>query len=97
VKTSINVNQVIPFRVLKGVGGRQELRATFNQPSQPGVSPGTFTIQNVTLSVKGSSSSHGSFITNPPACAGSWSYALKIVNYFGQPSITAHDRVKCRA
>jgi hypothetical protein len=94
VKTSIGVNSAIAFRVLKGAGGRVELRATFPKPSQPGVSPGSFTIQTVLLSVFGSGKR--SYITDPAVCPGSWPFSLRVVNYFDQPSITARDQVKCR-
>lgn len=93
VKTSIGVTQAVPFRVMKGTGGRMELQARFTKPAQPGVSPGSFTIQTIDLSV--SHTGRASFITDPPACSGSWPFALTVVNYFGQPSITAHDRVRC--
>ncbi len=36
-------------------------------------------------------------ITNPRRCNGSWPFALTVTNWFGQPSITAHDQVKCHA
>jgi hypothetical protein len=95
VKTSIGVNQAFPFRVLKAAGHRVELQARLKKPKQRGVTPGTFTIQTVVLSVTGSG--RRSFITDPPSCASSWRFSLKVVNYFNQPPITAHDRVKCRA
>lgn len=93
VKTSIGVTQAVPFRVLHLGGHRIALRATFKKPATPGVSPGSFTIQTVSLSITG----HGrkSFIADPPSCTGSWPFALTVINYFSQPSITAHDRVKC--
>lgn len=90
---SSGVNQAIPFRVLKGAGGRAELQATFAKPSQPGVSPDSITIETVVLSLSGSGKR--SFITNPAMCSRSWLFTVTIVNYFGQPSITAQDRVKC--
>lgn len=94
VKPSLGVNQAIAFRVLKSVGGHEALRATFTKPTHPGVTPGSFTIQTVTLSTRGSGKA--SYITNPLACSGSWQFALKIVNYFNQPPVTAHDGVKCQ-
>ena len=95
VKTSIGVNEANPFRILTGKGGRVELQARLPKPKAPGVTPGSFTIQTITLSV----SHFGAkpFITNPPSCPGSWPFSLRVVNYFHQPSITAHDRVKCSA
>lgn len=94
VKTSIGVNQVFPFRVIRGAGRPVELQASLTKPAQPGVSPGSFTIQSVDLSIAGSGKR--SLITNPKSCSGSWPFALRVVNYFGQPGITAHDQVKCR-
>jgi hypothetical protein len=94
VKTSIGVNTALPFRVLKGPGGRVKLRATLTKPSQSGLSPGSFTIQTVVLSVSGSGK--GSYLTNPRVCSGGWPFSLTLVNYFHQPSIAANDQVKCR-
>jgi hypothetical protein len=95
VKTSLGITQAVPFRVLKRHGGHVELRAQLQQPSTPGVSPGSFTIQSVALSI--SYSGRKSYITDPPTCRGAWPFSLTITNYFGQPSITAHDSVKCRS
>jgi hypothetical protein len=92
-KTSIGVNAGYPFRVLKGRGGRVALRTKLPKPKTPGVSPGSFTIQTVTLSI--SHFGRRPFITNPPSCHRSWPFSLTVVNWFNQPSITAHDRVKC--
>lgn len=94
VKTSIGLKVATPFRVLKGPGGRVELRATFPKPSQPGILPGFATLQTLTLSVSGSG--RRSFITNPAVCSGSWPFSLTVTNYFHQPSITARHRVNCR-
>lgn len=94
VKPSIGPNVAVPFRVLKGPGGRGELRATFTKPSQPGILPGSVTLQTVTLSVSGSGK--GSYITNPAVCQGAWAYSVTVANYFGQPSVTARDQVTCR-
>ena len=93
-KTSIGVNAGYPFRILNGRRGQVELQTRLQKPKVPGVSPGSFTIQSVTLSI--SHSGRKSFITNPPSCSGGWPFSLKVVNYFNQPSITAHDRVSCR-
>jgi hypothetical protein len=92
-KTSFGVTAAYPFRILKGRGGRMELRTQLKKPKTPGVTPGSFTIQTLTLSI--SHFGKRSFITNPPSCHGSWPYSLTIVNWFNQPSITAHDRVRC--
>ena len=94
IKTSIGITVTVPFRVLTGPRGRTELRAKFTKPKQPGVSPGSFTIEQAILSLTGSG--RGSYITNPPTCMGNWPFSLTIVNYFNQPPITAHDRVSCR-
>jgi hypothetical protein len=94
VKTSLGVNQAIPFRVIMR-GRREKLRATFTKPSRPGVTPGSFTVQTVTLSTRGSGKR--SFITNPATCTRSWQFALNVVNYFNQPPITATDSVRCQS
>jgi hypothetical protein len=94
VKSSIGVNTALPFRVLRGAGGRVELHATLTKPSQAGVSPGSFTRQTVVLSV--SRSGKGSFITDPALCSGTWPFSLTVGDYFNQPSITARDLVTCR-
>jgi hypothetical protein len=94
VKTSIGLKVAVPFRVLRGPGGRVELRATFAKPSHPGISPGSVTIQTATLVVSGSGKR--SYITNPAVCSGSWPFTLTVTNYFHQPSITARHRVNCQ-
>jgi hypothetical protein len=95
VKTSLGVSAGYPFRVLKGKGGQVELQVKLQKPKTPGVSPGSFTIQTVDLSI--SHSGRKPFIVDPPSCRGSWPFTLKVSNYFNQPPITAHDRVKCRS
>ena len=95
VKTSIAGNQAFAFRVMRGAAGREELQGRFTKPSRPGVTPGSFTIQTIDLSVSGSG--NGSFITNPTVCSGAWRFALAVVNYFNQPPITAYDKVNCQS
>jgi len=41
------------------------------------------------------SSAKKPYITNPSTCHKSWLFTLTTTNYFGQPSVTAHDAVKC--
>lgn len=94
VKTSIGLKIAVPFRVLKGPGGRVELRTTLPKPSHPGLAPGFGTLQTVTLAVSGSGKR--SYITNPAVCSGSWPFSLTVTNYFHQPSITARHRVDCQ-
>ena len=94
-KTSVGVNAGYPFRIIKGRGGRMELQTKLEKRKAPGVSPGSFTIQSVTLTM--SHTGKRPFITNPPTCPGGWRFSLTVVNYFKQPPITAHDRAKCRS
>ena len=93
IKTSIGLNATDFFHQSKK-GGHEVLTGTASPPSQPGIQPLNFTIQKLRLTL--SRSSHKKpYITNPPACHGSWPFSLTITNYFGQPSVTAHDAVKC--
>ncbi len=93
VKSSIGINANNFFHVVKGGPGVLKLIGTSTQPAQAGVLPGSFTLQTLDLSVSGSAKKP--FVSNPPTCSGSWPFSLTVTNYFGQPSVTAQDRVKC--
>jgi hypothetical protein len=82
------------FHLVKNKDGSEKLVGVSTKPSKPGVAPGSFTIQYLKLSLFRSSQKKPYF-TNPPTCHGSWPFSLTTTNYFGQPSITAHDSVRC--
>lgn len=88
VTTSIHVDATDYFHVVKK-GGSVELIANGTKPSKPGVAPGSFTIQTIDLSTFNAGK-------NPPTCHGSWRFSLTTTNFFGQPSVTAPDSVKCK-
>ncbi|MBV9310549.1 MAG: hypothetical protein JOZ73_06950 [Solirubrobacterales bacterium] len=94
ISTSIGVKTNLPFRVEKS-NGRVKLVATMAKPSKPGYQPGNYTIQDVKLSAHGKSKKP--FFTNPAKCTKKgWVFTFTITNYFGQKSITAKDRQRCR-
>jgi hypothetical protein len=94
VKTSIGVNTTLAFHLVKTRSGVYKLVANETKPAKPGISPGTFTLQTLNLTLTGAG--HKPYLTNPRTCTGSWTYSLTITNHFRQPSITAKDRVNCR-
>ena len=93
VVTSIGIDTTFPFHVVKGPGGATELIGVDTKPAKPGVQPGSFTIRTIDLTVSGSG--HANYLSDPGSCAGSWPFALTVKNFFGQPSVTAKDTVKC--
>ena len=92
-KTSIGVNESIYLHVVKGSAGSTELVYVVAKPSKPGVAPGTFTLQRLDLTLSGWGQKP--YLTNPPTCSHSWPFSLTVTNYFGQPSVTSHYKVKC--
>ena len=92
VKTTLGVNAVTYFHIVK-VRGVTKLIAKMTKPAQPGIVPGDVTLEKLDLVIPGSA--QRPIVSAPKACSGSWGFALTINNWFGQPSITARDRVKC--
>lgn len=92
--TSLGLNTTEFFHIVKS-GGSYKLISNMSKPASPGITPGTFSLQTVDLTLK--SSANKPFFTNPGTCTGSWGFFLKITNFFGQPSITAQDTVNCRS
>lgn len=95
-RTSIGANATLAFRVSRLRGGRVKLSTQQPKPSHPGLAPGDFSLQKVDITITGSRGERRPFVTNPPTCAGGWPFTMTISNYFGQPSVTAADRVRCR-
>ena len=93
VKTAIGANTTDYFHVVKAANGRRQLVARFVQPAQPGVTPGSFTLEKLDLTL--TSSTMKPYLSNPGTCSGSWPFSITVTNWFGQPSITAYDQVKC--
>jgi hypothetical protein len=93
IKTSVGFDTTEVLHLVKKDGG-EILTGTSTPPTKPGTQPGSFTIQKLKLRVSGSSAKKA-YITNPPTCHKSWLFTLTTTNYFGQPSVTAHDAVKC--
>lgn len=95
-RTSVGVSGVLTFYIVKTPGGGTKLVAQLPKPAKPGVTPGSYTIQTTNLSISGGSASKP-YLTDPPSCRGSWLFSFRNDNWFNQPSVTAHDRVMCRA
>ena len=93
IVTSIGVNSVEFFHVVKAAGGQVQLIARGAKPAMPGVAPGSLTLQSLDLTI--ASSSKKPYLSNPSTCPGSWPFSLAVTNWFGQPSITARDQVSC--
>jgi len=93
-QTSIHVNATLVFYISKSSSGGTTLIETMPKPKKPGVTPGSFTIQHVALSVSGGTAKKP-YLSNVTSCPGSWPFAFTIQNWFNKPSITAHDKVKC--
>ncbi len=94
VATSLGLNETLPFHVVTAPGGATELLTTVTKPAKPGVQPGSFTIRTIDLRVSGSG--RANYLSDPRSCRGSWPFALTVKNFFGKPSVTAKDTVKCR-
>lgn len=92
IKTSIGVTTTDIFHVVKTPSG-EKLIANSSKPSTPGITPGTFTLRRLDLTISGTGKHP--YITAPATCTGHWSFALTIRNWFGQPSVTARDRAAC--
>lgn len=93
IKTSIGVNNSNYFHIVKLADGRTRLTGTATKPAKPGVTPGSYTLQKLDLTLSGSGKKP--YLNNPGSCSGSWPFSISITNWFGQPSITATDSVKC--
>lgn len=93
LKTSIGLSTTNYFHIVKTGNGSEMLVTNAPKPSKPGIAPGDFTLQTLDLSVSGSG--RAPYLTNPRTCTGSWPFSLTITDYFGQPSVTAGDRVQC--
>lgn len=94
VKTTLGVNSVAYFHIVKTPKGIFKLIANDTKPAQPGIVPGDITLQKLDLTIAGSAKRP--FVIAPSVCTGKWGFALTIDNWFGQPSITARDKVACR-
>jgi hypothetical protein len=94
IKTSVGFTTTDYFHLFTNRDGSERLVGKLAKPAKPGVQRGTFTIQKIKLSLFRSSHKKP-YITNPPTCHGSWPFSLTNANYFGQPSVTAHDAVRC--
>ena len=92
VKTSIGVITSDYLHVVKSPTGVL-LTGGQAKPAKPGTVAGDITLQRLDLTISGSGKS--AYITAPRTCTGSWPFSLTIRNWFGQPSITARDRVAC--
>lgn len=95
-RTSVGLSGFYTFYIFKAVGGGTKLVSSSPKPKKPGVTPGSFTIQSTNLSVSGGSAGKP-YLTDSKRCGGSWLFTFRIDNWFNQPSVTAHDRVMCRA
>lgn len=91
-QTSIGIKTSFYFHIFKSAGGTK-LIGTLTKPSKPGHAPGSFSIQQLDLTLTGSGSKP--YMTNPGTCRGSWPFSLTLTNYFNQPSITARSKVAC--
>lgn len=96
VKTSIGLNTSFIFHIVKTRSGATELISKTSKPKKPGVTPGTFSLQRVHLTVAGKSPSGKPYGINPPTCTGRWQASMTITNWFGGPTITASDSINCR-
>ncbi len=93
IKTSIGITTVDYFHIVKSSRGLT-LISRSTKPAAPGIAPGVFTIRQLDLTIAGSGKHP--YMTAPPSCTGSWPFSLTITNWFGQPSVTAGDRVACK-
>lgn len=94
VKTSIGLTVPEFLHATKAPDGSPESVGKSNKPSKPGIAPGDITLQKLDLTIGGP---HSAYLMDPPTCGGSWTFSLTSTNYFGQPSITATDTVKCNS
>lgn len=91
-QTSIGIKTSFYFHIVKS-GQITKLIGALAKPSKPGKQPGSFSIQNLDLTLTRSGSKP--YMTNPPTCKKSWPFSLTLTNYFNQPSITARSKVAC--
>jgi hypothetical protein len=93
-QTSIHVNTTLPFYIQKSASGGTTLVENMAKPKKPGVTPGSFTIEHVKLSVSAGTAAKP-YLSDVTSCHGSWPFSFTIKNWFNRPSITAHDKVTC--
>jgi hypothetical protein len=94
-QTSIHVNATLVFYIHTSPTGGTTLVEKSPKPKKPGVTPGTYTIEHVKISVSGGTAKKP-YIANVTSCHRSWPFSFTIKNYFKAPSVTAHDKVKCQ-
>jgi hypothetical protein len=94
VQTSIHVNATLIFYISKTPGGGTKFVAHLTKPKKPGVTPGSYTIQKVDISVSAGTDTKP-YLTDPSSCTGAWRSSFKIDNWFNQPSVTAKDQDPC--
>ncbi len=93
INTSVGIKLANFLHIVKAPAGSAKLTGTSTKPSKPGITPGSYTLQRLDLTVSGSGNKP--YLINPPTCKGSWPFSLTITNWFGQPSVTASDSVTC--
>lgn len=93
-QTSIHVNATLVFYIQKAPTGGTTLIETMAKPKKPGVTPGSFTIQHVKISVSAGTAKKP-YLSDVTSCHRSWPFSFTIRNWFNQPSVTAHDKVRC--
>ncbi len=91
VKTTIGATATDVLHVVNA-HGRLQLVVRPPKPSKPGRTPGSYTVQSFNLTI---GIANKPFLSNPRTCTGDWAFALTLINWFNQPSITARDAVKC--
>ncbi len=94
VQTSVHINVTDVFYIHKAPGGGTKLVADVTKPKKPGVTPGSFTIKHIMLSVSGGTASKP-YLSDVSKCSGSWPFSFTVNNWFNQPSVTAQDKVTC--
>jgi hypothetical protein len=94
VQTSVHVNVTDVFYIHRSPNGGTTLIASVSKPKKPGVTPGSFTIQHIKLSVSAGTAAKP-YLSDATSCPGSWPFSFTIDNWFNQPSVTAHDKVAC--
>jgi len=94
VQTSVHINVTDVFYIEKAPGGGTTLIENQPKPKKAGVTPGSFTIKHIMLSVSGGTASKP-YLSDVSRCSGSWPFSFTINNWFNQPSVTAKDKVAC--
>lgn len=93
VSTSVGIKLANFLHIVNTAAGNLKLAGTAAKPAKPGVTPGSYSLQKLDLTVSGSGKKP--YLIAPPTCKGSWPFSLTITNWFGQPTVTARDSVKC--